>query len=193
MISINILTTTTKTPMSPLLLLTNHKPPTHLPLVQAARGPILSQISSVCDRISGENFTAFRETDMSYNDLIAGDPPYEDPSDSVQEHSTLTSERQGAVDHEFLKTGKSGKSKGPGVLITHVENYKFQCSGFSDRITQTTLCYVCSEKARTGCNARARVLVTLVRSEVEGEPDREEYSLIYVDPIEAHFHFHEPI
>ena len=182
MISINILTTTTKTPMSPLLLLTNHKPPTHLPLVQAARGPILSQISSVCDRISGENFTAFRETDMSYNDLIAGDPPYEDPSDSVQEHSTLTSERQGAVDHEFLKTGKSGKSKGPGVLITHVENYKLP--------DNTLLCLFRKGEDRLQW---ARVLVTLVRSEVEGELDREEYSLIYVDPIEAHFHFHEPI
>ena len=127
------------------------------------------------------------------NDLMAGDLPNEDPSVSVQEGSTLQVEKPEDVDWYFLKTGKSGKSKGPGVLITHGENYKFQNSGFTDRKTQKSLTYVCSEKVKTNCNAKAHVSVAVVRSEVEGEPDTEEYSLINVDPTEAHRHFHGPI
>ena len=127
------------------------------------------------------------------NDLMAGDLPNEDPSVSVQKLSTLQVEKPEDVDWYFLKTGKSGKSKGPGVLITHGENYKFQNSGFTDRKTQKSLTYVCSEKARTNCNAKAHVSVAAVRSEVEGEPDTEEYSLIDVDPPEAHRHFHGQI
>ena len=66
---------------------------------------------------------------MSYNDLIGDVPPIIQEEygeeETVAEFSAWEQDLK-SVELEFLKTGKSGKSDKPGVLITNSGNYKYQ-------------------------------------------------------------------
>ena len=95
-----------------------------------------------------------------------------------------------AVEWYFLKTGKSGKSQTPGVLITNSESYKYQSSGANNKNTRHT--FTCSEKPRTGCNAVARLFRRDILGE-EGEQDKVEWELYQLSSEESHARFHTPV
>ena len=95
-----------------------------------------------------------------------------------------------AVEWYFLKTGKSGKSPTPGVLITNSESYKYQYCGANNKNTRHT--FSCSEKPRTGCNAVARLFRRDIPGE-EGEQDTVEWELYQLSSEESHAKFHTPV
>lgn len=95
-----------------------------------------------------------------------------------------------SVEWYFLKTGKSGKSPTPGVLITNSENYKYQFSHANRKNTRHTLS--CSEKPRTGCNAVARLFRRDIPGE-GGEQDTVEWELFQLSSEESHSKFHTSV
>ena len=82
----------------------------------------------------------------------------------------------------------SGKSKGKGVLVTHSENYMYydqvDNSSFKKNTAATTFYMTCSEKGKSGCNARAVVKKVTIPGE-EGKEDTVDYILAKVSKEEV--------
>ena len=110
---------------------------------------------------------------------------FESSSSSSSEDDCGGFDNPNDVDFKFIKTGKSRKE---GVLITHDSNFKYQKNQVGRK--GDTFYYVCAERLKRGCPAKA----TVKRKEFlndEGEMVVEN-ELVSVSSPQIHTKYHMP-